>query len=348
MLRRSFKSRGVGLVGLLVGGAMLLGACGGDDDGESEADATVTATESTVESSAEQVPRTNLNKAGVAERVRVAGDWLAAGEGAIWISDGREIRRLDPKTGEETGTVAVPDGACEASDVDFGFVWTATCTDPGLAKIDPDSLQVADRVSLRIPKSLDGEGSIGTDAGAVWLVVDGDKCDACAVARVNPSSLKVEEEIPVEEGAAGVRAADGAVWVTNPLEDLVEKIDPNRSKVVHTEKVGPSPRFLAVGEGAVWILNQTDGSITKIDPESGETTATIQAEMNGAGGDIAAGGGSVWPRSTYTLLARVDPNTDQVVERYEPSSGSGAVIVGYGAVWISAHDVETVWRLPLP
>jgi hypothetical protein len=31
----------------------------------------------------------------------------------------------------------------------------------------------------------------------------------------------------------------------------VEKIDPGQEKVVHTEKVGSSPRFLAVGEGAV-------------------------------------------------------------------------------------------------
>jgi len=35
------------------------------------------------------------------------------------------------------------------------------------------------------------------------------------------------------------------------------------------------------------------------------------------------------------------------VTRYGPPSGSGAVIVGAGAVWISAHDVDTVWRLPL-
>jgi len=30
---------------------------------------------------------------------------------------------------------------------------------------------------------------------------------------------------------------------------------------------------------------------------------------------------------------------------YGPDSGSGAVIFGAGAVWISAHDIKTVWRL---
>jgi hypothetical protein len=36
-----------------------------------------------------------------------------------------------------------------------------------------------------------------------------------------------------------------------------------------------------------------------------------------------------------------------VAERYGPRSGSGAVIVDPGALWISAHDIDTVWRLEL-
>jgi len=48
------------------------------------------------------------------------------------------------------------------------------------------------------------------------------------------------------------------------------------------------------------------------------------------------------------LLVRVDPDEGAVVARYGLSSGSGAVIVGGGAVWLSAHDINAVWRLPLP
>jgi hypothetical protein len=52
-------------------------------------------------------------------------------------------------------------------------------------------------------------------------------------------------------------------------------------------------------------------------------------------------------RGSGYLLTRIDPGTDSVAERYGPSSGSSGVIVGSGATWISAHDVGTVWRLPL-
>jgi hypothetical protein len=67
----------------------------------------------------------------------------------------------------------------------------------------------------------------------------------------------------------------------------------------------------------------------------------------GAGGDLTTGAGSVWARGSDRLIVRIDAATSTVVERFGPPSGSGAVIVAFGAVWISAHDVDTVWRLEL-
>ena len=65
-----------------------------------------------------------------------------------------------------------------------------------------------------------------------------------------------------------------------------------------------------------------------------------------SGGDIAVGGGFVWARLSDSLIAHVDPATDTVVARYGPPSGSGSVAADEDAVWVSAHDVTTVWRLP--
>jgi len=65
-----------------------------------------------------------------------------------------------------------------------------------------------------------------------------------------------------------------------------------------------------------------------------------------SGGDIAVGGGDVWARLSDSLIAQIDPATDTVVARYGPPSGSGSVAADEDAVWVSAHDVTTVWRLP--
>ena len=59
------------------------------------------------------------------------------------------------------------------------------------------------------------------------------------------------------------------------------------------------------------------------------------------------GGGSVWVRVSDALIARIDPTTDTVIERYGPPAGSGSVAADADAVWVSAHDINTVWRLPL-
>ena len=65
------------------------------------------------------------------------------------------------------------------------------------------------------------------------------------------------------------------------------------------------------------------------------------------GSKIAFGGGYVWVRGSTTLLYQIDPQTNQVVRRYGPVMGSGGVAADDSAVWITAHDSTTIWRLPL-
>ena len=294
---------------------------------------------------ASKVRHINVDKAG-ATKIRITGDWLAAGRGGIWLSGQEEIYRLNPRTGRRLVRIPVAEGPCQATDVGAGAVWTATCNEPGLTKIDPKRNRVARHVALPVSVDYFGEGSIGVGAGAVWLVTDGPDCTACRVSRVDASSMEVTAEIPVLIGAAGVRVGAGSVWVTNPVEDVVQLIDPATRQLTRTVKTGRGPRFFDVGEGAAWTLDQVDGTVTRIDAKTGRT-ARIAARVPGDGGDLTVGGGSVWARGSDRLLTRIDPKRRKVIARYGPSSGSGAVIVGAGAVWISAHDVNTVWRLPL-
>jgi virginiamycin B lyase len=292
-----------------------------------------------------KVEQINVNKAG-AKKIRITGDWLAAGRGGIWLSGRHEIYRLNRRSGRRVARIPIPEGPCQATEAGAGAVWTATCDVPGLAKLDTERNRVARHVELPVSRDYFGEGSIGVGAGAVWLVTDGPDCTTCRISRVSTRTMQVTAEIPVRIGAAGVRFGAGSVWVTNPVEDVVQLIDPDTREVTRTIGTGRGPRFFDVGEGAAWTLDQVDGTVTRIDADTGRT-ARIAAGVRGEGGDLTVGGGSVWARGSDRLLTRIDPERRRVVARYGPSSGSGAVIVGAGAVWISAHDVNTVWRLPL-
>jgi hypothetical protein len=138
------------------------------------------------------------------------------------------------------------------------------------------------------------------------------------------------------------------VWVTLPDKDELLRIDPADGSIVAEIPVGAGPRFLAVGEGGVWVQNNRDGTVTHVD-QDGAVVATISVDPSGIdGGDIATGGGFVWARITRALVAKIDPATDAVVAVYGPGKGSGSVAADDEAAWITAHDVSSIWRLPLP
>ena len=143
-------------------------------------------------------------------------------------------------------------------------------------------------------------------------------------------------------------AGYGAVWVSNPAENTIQKVAPRLGRVVATTVVGRGPRYLTAGAGSIWTLNEIDGSITRVDPHTSRRQATIPAALAGAGGDVVTADRWLYARSTTTLLTRVDSRTNRVVARYRPTNGGGgASIVAFGALWISAERLNTVWRLPL-
>jgi streptogramin lyase len=56
--------------------------------------------------------------------------------------------------------------------------------------------------------------------------------------------------------------------------------------------------------------------------------------------------GYVWFRGSRELVAQVDPS-GRVVRRIGTGEGSGSASAGSGQLWISAHDVATLYRVPV-
>jgi virginiamycin B lyase len=333
------------VAGVLAG----IGACGGDDgdDGARRSPAPTSGDRAAQDLPAAAQGETDLREAG-ATAISVDTGWLAAGAGGVWSTNEDGVVRLDPSTGRVVATIKLPEGVpCLATETGFGALWTATCGPGGLARVDPARNQATEHVRLPVAVALGAEGSIGVGTDGVWLVVDGPDCSGCRLVRVDPGTMRVTARVTVDEGSHGVRTGAGFLWVTNPDANTVQQVHPRRERVVRTVGVGVAPFSLAVAHGAAWTLNQVDGTITRVDARTGRTK-TIAADLAGGGGAIAAGGGWIWARASAVLLSRIDPRTNKVVERYGPAVGSGGVAVGYGAVWIGAHDINTVWRLPIP
>ncbi len=79
----------------------------------------------------------------------------------------------------------------------------------------------------------------------------------------------------------------------------------------------------------------------------GQAVATILvSEIPVDGGDIAAGAGPSGQISD-SLVARIDPATNSVTQRIGRPAGSGSVAADNAAVWISAHDIDRIYRVAL-
>ena len=115
-----------------------------------------------------------------------------------------------------------------------------------------------------------------------------------------------------------------------------------------TVAVGRSASFLALGPDAVWVIDAAAAAVSRVDPATKTVTATITVSSGPiSGGDIAASADAVWVRVTDDALAvRIDPRSNGVIHRLGPSAGSGGIAITDTSLWITAHDTQSIWRLP--
>src|SRR5207247_2629295 len=181
----------------------------------------------------------------------------------------------------------------------FGSVWAASCAAEMVTRIDAKTNRVVAQIHARIFN--EGEDLIAAGAGGVWVVTT-DKF----LSRIDPSSNRVVARVSVPEGSASAVVGFGSVWVTSYDSGTVARVDPARNKTNATIAVGGGPRFLASGAGSIWVLNQKDGTVSGIDPATATVVATINAQLFGEGGCIAAGLGAAWVTVPGAPLIRTD------------------------------------------
>jgi virginiamycin B lyase len=335
------------LGGLAAAGILVLAACGAPAPSTS-----IPASPAAPESSSPSLAASPIGsgdpetiEAAGATRIDIAGepDWVTLADGRAWVAVVGGVRVVDAATGEVDGLVPIDDAICLAMDVGFGSVWAGACDTHRLIRIEPKSgLLFTPPINLPI-RAIQGESSIAAGEGGVWLVsVDHELVRVDAITnRADPGTW------PLPEGAAAARAGLGAIWVTVTTTDTLLRVSPADPKTSQAIKVGDGPRFLAIGEDAVWVMNQGAGSVSRVDAGGAVIASIPVSDVPIRGGDIAVGGGSVWVRIEQDLVVRIDPTTNAVTARYGPPSGSGSIAADADAVWISAHDTASLWRLPL-
>ena len=299
----------------------------------------VTASPSPAEPTGSTGPQ-SIEAAG-ARRISIspAADWLMIVDGNVWTAAGGGIAQLDPVTGQTRAFTELL-GICLGFDAGYGSLWAGGCDDPAIWRIEPATGEVLATIDVPVT-GIEEEGSVAAGEGGVWVISTEHQ-----LVKIDPTSNTVAGTWNLPAGAAAVRAGLGSLWVTVSDANQLLKIDPSDPTRQTAVSVGAYPRFLTVGGDAVWVMNQHDGSISRVSA-AGTVLGTTRIADRIEGGDIAFGGGSVWVQPGGQLLVQLDPSSGEVVAEYGPRSGSGGVAADDAAVWVTAHDVDAVWRLPL-
>ncbi|MEA2433379.1 MAG: virginiamycin lyase [Actinomycetota bacterium] len=106
---------------------------------------------------------------------------------------------------------------------------------------------------------------------------------------------------------------------------------------------------LAITPHGVWTLDWINERLVEIDPKSLKITAEIPVGVEG--GALTYGDGSLWlatgKGSGKGLLFQVDPETSEVVNKYEfPDSGLlGHAQAGDGLLWIGEDSSDKLMRV---
>jgi glutamine cyclotransferase len=157
---------------------------------------------------------------------------------------------------------------------------------------------------------------VSYDGQHVWFA-SGDKLNA-----FDPSSGKMQRSIDVAAHAG--TAFDGR-YLYQIAENRIQKIDPKTGRVVATI---PAPgdggdSGLAWAEGTLWVGQYRNRKIYQIDPDTGAILRTIESNRFVTG--VTWVDGELW-HATWegdeSDLRRVDPQTGEVLEALEMTSGA--------------------------
>jgi YVTN family beta-propeller protein len=239
----------------------------------------------------------------------------------------------------------------------------------GSAELSPRALEPVD-----VGTGADG---VAAGEGSVWVA----NKERNTVARVDPSSRRVQGSTPVGGNPDSLAIGEGGVWVTNTDDDNISLIEPGSARVEKNVLVGDAPEGIAVGKGAVWVANSGDGTVSRVDPESGQARSaqvgsepiqlafdssdvwvtvtgdgTVQKLDAGSGepvGDPVEVGGSprgiafaddlLWVSATESgQIVVIDPSSRKEVDRIDVPDNPREVRAGEGAVWVSCADAHSV------
>lgn len=167
--------------------------------------------------------------------------------------------------------------------------------------------------------------------------------------RLSSEGNQIRQRISLPQGAWRVAFGDGSIWVTNPTEQNVLRIDMQTGRAGVSISLDFEPREIAYGEGAVWVCSADRTRLARIHSRTNEVVANIDLHPLEIPDHVflllAAGEGAVW-MTDQTQVIQIDPQTNRIVGQPLPAGEEIITLaLGHGTLWTGSHDDGVVSRL---
>lgn len=195
---------------------------------------------------------------------------IAAGEGAVWLTDQTNVIQIDPKTNQLVGQPLPAGEEIIAVALGHGTLWTGSHDDGIVSRVDSKTHKVV--ASFDMGFSVHG---LAVSDESAWVLDE----HGFGVVQIDPESNQLQERVPIDFIGANLTAGAGAVWVAPAARDSgaptgkdgIVRIDEAEKQIVDIIHVGdvPASEYYSVyfSDGSVWVLvNTPQASIVQIVP----------------------------------------------------------------------------------
>jgi serine/threonine protein kinase len=268
-------------------------------------------------------------------------------DGDVWVINQGDstVNRIDPETGEVTSaksTHGIPSGIAAGE----GAVWITNgfgspSGTPQVVTVDPTT------ESIELAFSSSSAKAIVAAFDSIWLadadrdlVLRYDPEDLGAAPEEIPTDESETKSAAPRFLAVGSGAAEG-IWVVNELGGTVLRIDPETNEVADRISVD-SPTAVAADDSGVWLTSEAHDQVQRFDPVDGTTLVTLEEGDAIPDGPtaIAITADGAWVASDLEpVVVRIDPTTNEVVDRLAIGGITGAMTADPdGNVWVTVRE----------
>jgi YVTN family beta-propeller protein len=256
-------------------------------------------------------PATNSVEATI--RVGATGSGpadVAFGPGAVWVPVAvpGAMFAINPATNKVTARISLggPLRGPISVSATRGAVWVACCGESGAAasdeggtlfRVDPRRKRVVAEIALPA-----NPVAVAADPSAAWVATASGR-----VLQVSPKRNRVVGDVDAG-GPLGfsqtLAVGAGAVWLADPFDAQVVRIDPKTRRVVARIPAGAATT-LAVARDAVWVISSL--GLLRVDPATDQVVATASDPDLRRARLVATTAGAVWT-AAWNSVARIDPD----------------------------------------